>query len=305
MKQNTKQKRRYFYERGEWTAEDLQMLREKYPTTPVEELAEQMGRSCGSLRQKAYLLGIYRGASRHLAEQRAADGSTEKLPRYGHATFKKWTLEDITLLREQVHKVPIEALAKRMGRTYESVRNKAYRMGFIQQESWVYHPWTPADEAKLLEWLPTLPLREIARRLGRTVASVRFKGIRLGMTATSARDGAEAVLPVPSSALAPVPDRVPVPDEAPAPEQKPVWAEVRAEVKVKPSPSPTRRREAARPHPEVGRKRTGDPAAPEPARRRGKPWQLNEAVPTPAAIIRLVSQDWACAEVKSKYEQAI
>ena len=45
------------------------------------------------------------------------------------------------------------------------------------------HPWTPADDDRLLNWAGYEPVKKIAHRLGRSISAVRFRIGALGMSA--------------------------------------------------------------------------------------------------------------------------
>lgn len=88
----------------EWTEQEVELLREKFNTTPVEELAGELSRSVPSVICKAYRLGI----------------TTQK--------YSGWTSEEIDRLKQQFPVKTTKILAREFGRSINSVRQKAFRL---------------------------------------------------------------------------------------------------------------------------------------------------------------------------------
>jgi hypothetical protein len=94
-----------------WTAEEMALLKELYPVKPIPELAKMLGRTVPAVVDKAYSLGIRRKSW------------CEKL----------WTAEELELLRELYPTCEsTRDVAKKIGRAWGSVRQKAFNLGITK-----------------------------------------------------------------------------------------------------------------------------------------------------------------------------
>ena len=97
----------------------------------------------------------------------------------GHG--RKWTAEEVTLLKELYPECPIPEIVKKLGRTASAITGKAYSLR-INRKSWCDKLWT-AEELQLLSQLyPTHEdIQDIAERIGRSPAMVRVKAYSIGL----------------------------------------------------------------------------------------------------------------------------
>ncbi len=95
-----------------WTAKEVALLKELYPECPIPEIAKRLGRTVVAITGKARFLGINRKSW----------------------CDKLWTAEELQLLRElyQTHE-DIQDIAERIGRSPNTVRVKAYNLGFSKR----------------------------------------------------------------------------------------------------------------------------------------------------------------------------
>ena len=94
-----------------WTAEELSLLRELYPSSPIPELAQKLGRSVASVKHRAYSLGVKRNSW------------CERL----------WTAEELEMLRELYPNCKsTQAVAEKIGRPWGSVRQIASNLGIAK-----------------------------------------------------------------------------------------------------------------------------------------------------------------------------
>lgn len=91
-----------------WTDEDRALLRAMYPTAPISEIVERLGRSSGAVHGMASTLGIRRDTP----ESRAI-------------AARSWTDEDRELLRAMFPSDPIPTIARRLGRTQGAIWSQA------------------------------------------------------------------------------------------------------------------------------------------------------------------------------------
>ncbi len=150
-----------------WTARDLFELRTRYPLGEAEVIAQEQGRSVAAVHTRAYKLGICR--------------------------YRRWTDDERALLKDRAGKESYRALARRLGRTYRSVKHEVLRLGL--GGDWPRTEWTPARVAFLREHFSTMTAAQIGTALGVTEKAVVDKKHRLGLRRTRGMTPeAEAVL---------------------------------------------------------------------------------------------------------------
>lgn len=95
-----------------WTAEELKLLKELYPTSPTDELAQRLNRSVAAVKHRAYSLGIKR--------QSWCD--------------KLWTAEELEMLRTLYPNCKsTREVAAKIGRPWGSVRQIASNLGISKE----------------------------------------------------------------------------------------------------------------------------------------------------------------------------
>ncbi|MHC5062691.1 MAG: hypothetical protein ACYTG5_01800 [Planctomycetota bacterium] len=103
--------------RNPWTAEDMSLLKELYGTRRDEDLEVCLSRSVAEIRDAASRLCL----AKDKAELGPAQGLQIRMPR--------WSVEDVdTLQRLYPHRENLE-IARILGRSANSVANKAHKMG--------------------------------------------------------------------------------------------------------------------------------------------------------------------------------
>lgn len=92
----------------------------------------------------------------------------------------KWTREDEQRLMQMKEQgLHLMEIATALGRSYASVRSKAFQLDPTSRER-----WSNRDLAALIRmWLDGLPPSEMAARINRTAHSVKAQCMRLGLTA--------------------------------------------------------------------------------------------------------------------------
>lgn len=105
------------FNRTEWTKDEMKFLKENYGKMPFAQMAEEMGRSIGSISGKAFWMKL----------------STKK---GGNAKVRKaWTEEEIKYLKENYGKKSNKQLAKKLGRTFYSITSKFHAINGKNEES--------------------------------------------------------------------------------------------------------------------------------------------------------------------------
>lgn len=143
-----------------WTEKDVALLRAKAVTHTPKELAQLLGRTRTSIAQKMWQLGI---------------PSKDRVAAWTEAD-KSYLLKEFNPDQQGPSAL---AIAKHLGRTRSSVVNELRRLGFWERLG-EYKPWTKAELFELMSGCETLTNHELARKLGRSYTSVKFKMYRLG-----------------------------------------------------------------------------------------------------------------------------
>lgn len=146
-------------ENREWTKEDIKNLIILSRTKKMSELVSELGRTSSSINQKAKVLGIT------ILQDR-----------------KSWTEEEYKQLEYlvMVEKKTPKEIADILGRTEDSIIIKINRRGLkIQTNDKRF--WTEEEETLVSDLWGSEPIEKIAKRLNRTVSSVRNKAFQLGL----------------------------------------------------------------------------------------------------------------------------
>lgn len=122
-----------------WTVADELLLREKYASDgDIVGLAARMGRTVGSLRARASLIGICR-------PRRPADAGSSRVAS-GRGPRMHWTDEEVQQLRTEFPSGDIFALADDLKRTVAAVLQRAKSEG-IERDPRAINPLFGADDA--------------------------------------------------------------------------------------------------------------------------------------------------------------
>jgi hypothetical protein len=98
----------------------------------------------------------------------------------GHGRI--WTAKEVALLKELYPECPIPEIAKKLGRSVASVKQRAYSLG-LKRKSYLQKLWTAEELQMLRELYPTCEsTRELAEKIGRPWGSVRQIASNLGIT---------------------------------------------------------------------------------------------------------------------------
>ena len=136
----------------EWKKEEIEFLVKNYGKMKIREIARRLGRSYGSVRTKAKVLGLQR------------------------RNYKFWTEEEKKFLLENIDKLSLDEIAKRLGRSRESVKRMKNKLGIH-----AVRKWTQEEVAFLIDNYSKMTTQEIAEKLGRSIDSVRGKILLLGL----------------------------------------------------------------------------------------------------------------------------
>lgn len=190
-----------------WSEEDDRMLRELYGTMPYAQVAERLGRSVASVTGHAAFLGIAHSRTwepwepkedkllRSLYGQmpnvevarrmnRSEDAVIIRAGKLGltRGITPPWSTKEDALLK-QLHRAgtSYDDIARAIGRTRNAVSGRVMKLGLVATQPMRAPRWTKQEENVLRKLYGMVRNREIAARLGRTLASVGLKARELGL----------------------------------------------------------------------------------------------------------------------------
>lgn len=100
------------YAHDRWSHEDLEQLRAQYATSDPEDIARELKRSQGAIREQAKRLGLRRP------------------PRPTPRSDRRWASDEVTKLRVlHARECHMEDVARALGRSWSSVVKKASQIG--------------------------------------------------------------------------------------------------------------------------------------------------------------------------------
>lgn len=137
-----------------WTKEDIAFVRANYQTMPYAQIAEAIGRTRKGIVKLLTKLQLKRHPNH------------------------RWTNKDKVYLRASYGKVPSHIVAKHLGIKLSVHHQAAQRFGVASYEP---RPYTIGEIEFIAENFDTLPHKEIAARINRTLASVECLARREGI----------------------------------------------------------------------------------------------------------------------------
>ena len=146
-------------EQREWSEGEIVRLRELYKTKKISELVKELNRTSSSIKAMAKKLGI------NLMSDR-----------------KNWTAEEYKLLEKltMIDKKTPKEIAEILGRTEDAIIIKINRRG-LQIQTNDKRFWTKKEETLLSDLWGTESFETIAKKLNRTVSSIKNKAFLLGL----------------------------------------------------------------------------------------------------------------------------
>jgi hypothetical protein len=139
-----------------WTDAEERFLRENYRTMTYKQIAGRLGRTVGSVTGKLHVgLRLKKRSNHH------------------------WTAADKQRLSRWYGRQPTRLIATKLGVTRESARRMAHYRGLTAS---LAPPYTEREKEFLRKNYVTIPNRELARRLNRSVGSIELMGKKLGLT---------------------------------------------------------------------------------------------------------------------------
>lgn len=159
-----------------WTADEIAILRARYPSEPREVVAAAVGHPAMSVESKASDLGI------------------RKSPKH-----REWTARELRVLRKRYATTISSELALELNRTLSQIYAKAAELGLKKAEGFASRvvkaklatgwrsfgsAWTPAQIAILRERFATTPTRDLVEPCGHSLSSTHQMAMKLGLNKT-------------------------------------------------------------------------------------------------------------------------
>lgn len=89
----------------------------------------------------------------------------------------KYSPSEINTIRRLYKTEPLATIARRLGRTQQSVQNKARELGLAKEAN-----WTPHELAILETYYPVRGADFVSKLIGRPTAAVFLKALKLGLS---------------------------------------------------------------------------------------------------------------------------
>lgn len=146
-------------EQREWSEDEIVRLRELSKTKKISELVKELNRTSSSIKAMAKKLGINVMSDR-----------------------KNWTAEEYKLLEKltMIDKKTPKEIAEILGRTEDAIIIKINRRG-LQIQTNDKRFWTKEEETLLSDLWGSESFETIAKKLNRTVSSIKNKAFLLGL----------------------------------------------------------------------------------------------------------------------------
>ena len=129
-----------------WTREEIKYLGKSYPRQGAKHVSKHLNRTIQSVISKAITLGITREGIRHWETYANRKGLRRKSP------SRLWTENDKGCLRQHYASETAEEIGIYFGRTVQSIRQCAGRMGLQNKQNWHKYAYVEARVRKFKNW---------------------------------------------------------------------------------------------------------------------------------------------------------
>jgi len=93
----------------------------------------------------------------------------------------EWTYKEEEYLIQNWGKKKTQEIAEDLGRTYQSIYNRARKLGLGTNKAHKNRPWTKEEEEFLSEYWGLYSMEHIANTLNRTATAIQVRAVRLGL----------------------------------------------------------------------------------------------------------------------------
>ena len=147
---------------NKWSEDDLTYIKTHYGNDGPASVAKALGRTKAAVTRKAAKLKITANTC---------------------GNRKHWSSEETEYLKENYNKIPVKEIAIKLKRSQESVKHKAAALSLREKAKTAHRPWTEKEVRYMERNYERQPASVTAKRLKRTIYSVRRKAETLKMNA--------------------------------------------------------------------------------------------------------------------------
>lgn len=156
-----------------WSEVDALHLTRLYGSVPISQIAALLGRTCPAISQKAKALGLVQ-----------TDASVTR-------AHINWTQEIDQFITAQYPHTSARQIADQLGLTTFNVKHRVKKLGLKKPAAnsprnrafnQSFTPWTTTDDQLLRKLHATIPARQIAIQLKRSVAAIHMRMHKLNLT---------------------------------------------------------------------------------------------------------------------------
>jgi len=104
---------------------------------------------------------------------------------------KRWTKEEIEFLKQNINNLSYNQLAKKLNRSWSSIRNKTYELGLIKEPKTMPNIWDDKKIEFLKKHYLSMTYEELSKHLGICVKAIRRKLSKLGLKKVYIRQSSE------------------------------------------------------------------------------------------------------------------
>lgn len=147
---------------NKWSEDDLTYIKAHYGNDGPASVAKALGRTKAAVTRKAAKLKITANTC---------------------GNRKHWSSEEVEYLKANYNKIPTKEIAIKLRRSQESVKHKAAALSLREKAKTKHRPWTEKEVRYIERNYERQPAAVTAKRLKRTIYSVRRKAETLKINA--------------------------------------------------------------------------------------------------------------------------
>lgn len=159
-----------------WTAKEDALIVKAHNKGTAAELAERFDKPAWAVRRRAARLGIVLLRSEGPPRKKKKVAAPKPAGRRKRSPFKRWTKEDIKMLKRDYGKVPAAKIAKAMGRSPQTVYRRAAMLGLAQGQD-----ISQKEKNYIRDNILRMGVQATAEHLGRSERTIRREIKRQGL----------------------------------------------------------------------------------------------------------------------------
>lgn len=148
-----------------WSEEDINFILNN-KNMPINELANYLNRTIGSVKKKKYSLANHKKDKNKIEAKKRKDVKSE------------WTKEDILFLKENFTMLTNKEISDKLNRSINAIKIQKRQLGLINQNK---VSWTPEEVEYLKSNFKLLSEKNMASKLNKSISSIYRKKKELGL----------------------------------------------------------------------------------------------------------------------------